>query len=68
MPVIGFMGGDDDIVIVLAIAEVVTGQVLSLDAKIKFWVMEIDGLVIGIVDGKVDANGIAMMENWSFVK
>lgn len=67
MPVIGFVCRDDDVVVVKAIAKVIARQVMHLDAEAELGMMEINGLVVGIADGKVNMNCVAMVENGRFV-
>ena len=64
--VVGLLSGNHNLVVVKTIAEIVAQKVLRLDAHFEFRMVEINGLTIRIVNGKIDLDGVAMMENWCF--
>ena len=68
MSVIGFMGRNEDVVVVLAVAEIVARQVMRLDAKVELGMMEVNGLAVRVVYREVNMEGVAMMEDRRFVK
>ena len=63
---VGLLSGNHNLVVVKTIAEIVAQKILRLDAHFEFRMVEINGLTIRIVNGKVDLDGVAMMENWRF--
>ena len=68
MSVIGFMGRNEDVVVVLAVAEIVARQVMRLEAKVELGVMEVNGLAVRVVYREVNMEGVAMMEDGRFVR
>ena len=64
--VVGLLSGNHNLVVVKTIAEIVAQKILRLDAHFEFRMVEINGLTIRIVNGKIDLDGVAMMENWCF--
>ena len=63
MSVISLVGWDKNVVVILAIAETVARQVMCLDAEVELGVMENNGLTVRVVDGELNMEGVAMMED-----
>ena len=64
--VVCLMGGYYGDVLVKTIAEIVAQEVLRLDAHVELRMMKVNGLAVRIVDGEINVDGIAMMEDWNF--
>ena len=41
---------------------------MCLDDHAKIFVMKIDGCITGVIDGEINPNGVAMMENGDFAR
>ena len=68
MSVISLVGWDKDVVVILALADIVARQVMCLDAEVELGVMENNGLTVRVVDGEVNMEGVAMMEDGRLVR
>ena len=60
------MSWNYNVVVVKTVAEIVTQEILRFDAHVKFRMVKINGLVVGVIDGEVELNGVAIMEDGRF--
>ena len=66
MSIVRLMSRNYNVVVIKTIAEIVAQEVLRLDAHVEFRMVKINGLVVWVVNGEVELNGVATVENGRF--